>query len=77
VSTDDERRQAIEQHRGASESGDSEVEPRIYAEDTTYPDPPVTRTGLIAARPSGGGPVLDARARVSLWGGGAAIAGLP
>jgi hypothetical protein len=33
VTTDPEKRQAIEQHWAASEAGDTEVEHRVYAED--------------------------------------------
>ncbi len=33
MSTDDDKRHAIEEHWAASESGDSELEHRLYAED--------------------------------------------
>jgi len=39
VTTDLEKRQAIEQHWAASEAGDVEVEHRLYAEDATLDYP--------------------------------------
>jgi hypothetical protein len=39
MTTDLEKRRAIEQHWAASEAGDSEVEHRLYAEDATLDYP--------------------------------------
>ena len=39
MSTDDEKRRAIEQHWAASEAGDSETEHRLYAEDAALDYP--------------------------------------
>jgi hypothetical protein len=39
VTSDDEKRGAIEQHWAASEAGDSELEHRLYAEDAVLDCP--------------------------------------
>jgi hypothetical protein len=50
VTSDDEKRGAIEQHWAASEAGDSELEHRLYAEDAVLDYPQSGERFIRAAR---------------------------